>query len=102
VAREVSGFQSIVENSVNSNLSLEDVAFLCHMSLSTFKRNFVREYQTSPGQWFRERRMQTANDILKEGKLTSSDIYLKFGYNNLSNFSAAFKNKFGKYPTKIH
>lgn len=102
VAREVSGFQSIVENSVNSNLSLEDVAFLCHMSLSTFKRNFVREYQTSPGKWFRERRLQTAYDILKEGKLTSSDIYLKFGYNNLSNFSAAFKNKFGKYPTKIH
>ncbi|MFK8164480.1 MAG: helix-turn-helix domain-containing protein [Lewinella sp.] len=101
VAREASGFQSIVENSVNSNLNLEDVAFLCHMSLSTFKRSFVREYQISPGKWFRERRLQSAYETLTEGKLTSSDIYLKFGYNNLSNFSAAFKKKFGKYPTEI-
>jgi AraC-like DNA-binding protein len=101
VAQEASGFRSVIENCINSNLSLEDVAFLCHMSLSTFKRKFLREYQISPGKWFRERRLQSAYDTLKEGKLTSSDIYLKFGYNNLSNFSAAFKKKFGKYPTEI-
>jgi len=101
VTEQASGFRNIVENNVNANLSLEDIAFLCHMSLSTFKRSFVREYQTSPGKWFRERRLQSAYDILAEGKLTASDIYLRFGYNNLSNFSAAFKNKFGKSPTEV-
>lgn len=101
VDREASGFRSILESNVNSNLSLEDIAFLCHMSLSTFKRYFIREYRTSPGKWFRERRLQKAHEILAEGKLTSSDIYIQFGYNNLSNFSAAFKNRFGKYPTEM-
>ena len=38
---------------------------------------------------------------LEEGELTPSEIYLDFGYNNLSNFSIAFKNKFGLSPTEI-
>lgn len=101
VARETSAFRTVVENNVRSNLSLEDIAFLCHMSLSTFKRTFVREFGISPGKWFRDQRLERARAILAEGKLTSSDIYLQFGYNNLSNFSAAFKNKFGKRPTEI-
>lgn len=99
---EASGFRSIVENNADANLNLEDIAFLCHMSVSTFKRRFVKEYKTSPGKWFRERRLQSAYDTLAKGKLTSSDIYQQFGYNNLSNFSAAFKNKFGKCPTEVY
>lgn len=101
VARETSSFRTILENNVNSNLSLEDIAFLCHMSLSTFKRKFRREYDVSPGKWLRDRRLERARVILAKGKLTSSDIYMKFGYNNLSNFSAAFKQKFGKNPRDI-
>lgn len=101
VVRETSNFRTIVENNVNSNLTLEDIAFLCHMSLSTFKRKFLREYGVSPGKWLRNWRLDRARTILLEGKLTSSDIYSRFGYNNLSNFSAAFKHKFGKSPREI-
>lgn len=99
VCQSPTNFQSVIEDNIDSNLNLEDIAFLCHMSLSTFKRQFTKEYQTSPGKWFRDRRLETARDILVQGDLTSSDIYQRFGYNNLSNFSAAFKNKFGENPS---
>jgi AraC-like DNA-binding protein len=101
IANESSPFKRIVESNVYSNLKLEEIAFLCNMSLSTFKRNFITEYGVSPGKWLQDKRLQRAKEILSEGELTASDIYFDFGYSNLSNFSIAFKNKFGISPTEI-
>ena len=96
-----SSFRRVVESQVHSSLKLEEVAFLCNMSLSTFKRHFVKEYQVSPGKWFQDRRLLKAKEMLEKGSVKPSDIYLEFGYNNLSNFSLAFKNKFGYSPNKL-
>jgi hypothetical protein len=41
---EVSSFKKIIESKVYSNLKLGEIAFLCNMSLSTFKRYFIKEY----------------------------------------------------------
>ncbi|TKG92027.1 AraC family transcriptional regulator [Puteibacter caeruleilacunae] len=101
IAGEKSSFQQIVESNVFSNLNLEEIAFLCNMSLSSFKRNFTKEFGESPGKWIKDQRLQRAKQILAEGEFKASDIYLDFGYSNLSNFSAAFKNKFGVNPTEL-
>ena len=99
--KETSAFKKIVESKIHSNLKLEEIAFLCNMSLSTFKRHFIKEYKVSPGKWLQNKRLQKAKKILEQGNLKPSDIYLDFGYNNLSNFSIAFKNKFGISPKRI-
>ncbi len=101
ISTERSTFKNIVEKNVYSNLKVDEIAFLCHMSLSTFKRNFVKEYKTTPGKWFQDRRLRRAKALLTEGESKASDIYMEVGYNNLSNFSAAFKNKFGKSPNLL-
>lgn len=101
ISKEVSPFKEIVESKIHSNLKLEEIAFLCNMSLSTFKRHFTTEYNASPGKWLQDKRLQKAKELLQEGNLKASDIYLDIGYNNLSNFSIAFKNKFGVSPTDI-
>lgn len=95
-----SPFKKIVESKIHSNLRLEEIAFLCNMSLSTFKRHFISEYKVSPGKWLQDKRLQKAKETLEEGVLKPSEIYSDFGYNNLSNFSTAFKNKFGFSPSK--
>ncbi len=101
IIKETSPFKRIIENKIHSNLKLEEIAFLCNMSLSTFKRHFIKEYKVSPGKWFQEKRLLKAKETLEQGDLKPSDIYLNFGYNNLSNFSAAFKNKFGFSPNQL-
>lgn len=101
ISKEVSPFKNVVESNVHSNLKLEEIAFLCNMSLSTFKRHFTNEYNEAPGKWLQDKRLQKAKELLQGGELKASDIYLDIGYNNLSNFSAAFKNKFGISPTDI-
>ncbi len=98
IINETSPFKKIVESKIHSNLKLEEIAFLCNMSLSTFKRHFIREYKVSPGKWFQDQRLEKAKEALEQGILKPSEIYLEFGYNNLSNFSTAFKNKFGISP----
>lgn len=101
VIEEITPLQRMVESKVHSNLKLEEIAFLCNMSLSTFKRRFLSEYKVSPGKWLTDQRLLKAKETLTQGKLKPSDIYLDFGYNNLSNFSIAFKNKFGVNPSEI-
>lgn len=100
IKKETSHLKKIVETIIHSNLRLEEIAFLCNMSLSTFKRHFISEYRVSPGKWLQDKRLQKAKETLEQNNLKPSDIYLDFGYNNLSNFSIAFKNKFGFNPSE--
>ena len=101
VNEDTSPFKKVINQNIHSNLGLEEIAFLCNMSLSTFKRRFVKEYGCSPGRWFKEKRLLKVKELLSDGNITPSDIYLDFGYNNLSNFSVAFKKRFGINPSEI-
>lgn len=101
IAKKTSAFQKTIEKNIYTSLTLEEISFLCNMSLSTFKRHFINEYNVSPGKWLRDKRLLRAKEVLEEGNLKSSDIYFDLGYNNLSNFSIAFKNKFGVNPKEI-
>lgn len=94
-------FQQTVEAHAYADLTLEEVAFLCHMSLSTFKRHFAKEYGTNPGKWFQKKKLLQAKKILETQHMSPSDVYLKAGYKNLSNFSFAFKKEFGVSPSEV-
>lgn len=91
-------FQQIIEANINTNLNLTDIAFLSNMSLSTFKRQFEKEYNTNPGKWFQKKRLYQAKVIIESGEKSPSQIYFDFGYKSLSNFSIAFKKEFGFSP----
>lgn len=95
--RELS-FKKVIEKNLYTNLNIEEVAFLCNMSASTFKRKFISIYQESPGKWFQQTRLNKARELLLNKKATPSEIYMEFGYDSLSNFSTAFKNEFGYSP----
>lgn len=99
--RELS-FKKVIEKNLYTNLNIEEVAFLCNMSASTFKRKFISIYQESPGKWFQQKRLNKARELLLNNKATPSEIYMEFGYDSLSNFSTAFKNEFGYSPKQTN
>jgi AraC family transcriptional regulator, exoenzyme S synthesis regulatory protein ExsA len=84
--------------SIDHPATVEEMAFLCHMSLSTFKRRFANIYGTSPNKWLLEKRMQKAAKLLKQGAHNVSDIYYELGYENLSSFIQSFKQVYGVTP----
>ncbi|WP_244620327.1 helix-turn-helix domain-containing protein [Chitinophaga japonensis] len=83
---------------VNSNVTVEELAFLCNMSLSTFKRRFARIYGNSPNRWLLEKRMERAAEMLRQGDHKASEICYELGYENLSSFIQSFKRVYGITP----
>ncbi|HEY9045851.1 MAG TPA: AraC family transcriptional regulator [Ohtaekwangia sp.] len=90
--------RKVVESETSINLSLEELSFLCNMSVSTFKRKFEEVYGMAPSRWFHLKKMQQAAFMLKHEKAKASEIHHELGYENLSSFVQAFKKEFGKTP----
>ncbi|MDR2223521.1 MAG: AraC family transcriptional regulator [Flavobacteriaceae bacterium] len=91
-------FMRTIESNLLNKLTLTELAFLCGMSLSTFKREFQKHYSQSPIKWFQNKRLEYANRLLQQNNKTASDIYFDIGYDNLSSFIQAYKAKYGVTP----
>jgi AraC-like DNA-binding protein len=87
-----------VESNICNPVTVEELAFLCNTSLSTFKRKFSRLYGTSPVRWLVEQKIRIAADLLKNPAERPSLVYEKVGYENHSSFSQAFKQQFKITP----
>ncbi len=83
------------------NVSVEVFAKLTGRSISGFKRDFAKVFDTTPKQWLRERRLDEAMYRIKQKKEKPSDFYLDLGFENLSHFYFKFKQKFGITTTEI-
>lgn len=88
----------IMEANFCYNLGLEDFAKLTHRSLSTFKRDFQKHYNLPPGKWLLQKRLDYSAVLLKNRVLNVSQVALDCGFEDLSHFSRAFKDKFGTSP----
>jgi AraC-like DNA-binding protein len=81
------------------NLPLEKFAYLTGRSLTTFKSDFKKTFNNTPGKWLTEKRLNLAHQKLTSEKLKATDVYLSSGFENLSHFSFAFKKAFGYSPS---
>ena len=81
--------------------SMEDLAHYTGRSLATFKRDFKKVSDLTPGKWLIRKRLEVAYSLIKEGGKTITDIYTEVGFKNQSHFSTAFKKLYGVSPTAI-
>jgi AraC-like DNA-binding protein len=95
-------FIQTVETNWMNKLSLNELAFLCNRSLSTFKREFEKHYTESPKKWFQNKRLEYARHLLYKEQKSASEIYLEVGYESLSSFIQAYKSKYGITPKQHH
>jgi AraC-type DNA-binding domain-containing proteins len=84
------------------NVPMDRFAFLTGRSLSGFKRDFEKQFHTSPGRWLLQKRLDTARFLIEQQKGKPSDVYLDLGFEDLSHFSFAYKKEFGYAPNKKH
>jgi AraC-like DNA-binding protein len=83
------------------NGDLNHFAYLTGRSLSTFKRDFQRIYNTTPNRWLLQKRLEDAYYLIAEKKMKSTEVYLDVGFKDYSHFSVAFKKIYGKSPSMI-
>lgn len=83
------------------NIPLSSFAKLTGRSLSTFKRDFTKIFETTPERWLLQKRLEEAHYLISKKKVRPSDVHLDVGFENLSHFSFAFKKQFGYVPTAL-
>jgi AraC family transcriptional regulator, exoenzyme S synthesis regulatory protein ExsA len=93
--------EAFMNRNFHYNVSLDRFAYLTGRSLSTFKRDFEKQFSLPPGKWLQQKRLQQAYYLIKEKGVAPSDVYIDVGFEDLSHFSFAFKKMYGAAPSKI-
>ena len=88
----------INENLSNPDLSVEMLASNVGLSRVHVHRKLKELTNLSTREFIRNIRLQQAATLLKEKKLTVSEVAYATGYTNLSHFSTSFKEVYGVSP----
>jgi AraC-like DNA-binding protein len=91
----------VMEDNFCFNLSLKEFATLSSRSLSAFKRDFEKQYNTTPGKWLMEKRLHHAKHLLTHQGKTVSEAAFECGFEDRSHFSRAFRKHFGESPINV-
>lgn len=93
--------EEFMQNNFQFNVSLQRYAYMSGRSLPTFKRDFQKTFNLSPGRWLLKRRLHEAFYRIKELGKKPSEIYMELGFENLSHFTYAFRQAYGIAPSKL-
>lgn len=91
----------LMDNYYLKPLTLNELARLSGRSLSSFKRAFQEEFSSSPAAWIKKKRLEHAVFLLKNTDKNISEISLEIGYESVSHFIKAFKERFGATPKQL-
>ncbi len=92
-------FEEVIHKNLYANLTLDELAALCHMSLSSFKRKFNEVYDESPIKYISNMKLQKALELLRDKNNRITDIAYDVGFESLTTFNRAFKAQYGKSPS---
>jgi transcriptional regulator GlxA family with amidase domain len=68
------------------------------MSLSSFKREFARLFNTAPKEWINNERLLHANRLLEVTDKNVNEVAFECGFENVSYFIKCYKAKYGYTP----
>lgn len=98
-APAVLDFKEVIEANLYNNLSLEELAYLAGLSLSSFKREFVKHYDQSPAKYIKQRKLEKAAKLLKLTELRISEVAYECGFVDLAHFSRSFQQFYRISPS---
>jgi AraC-like DNA-binding protein len=80
---------------------INELARMVFISPSKLKNIFRKMFGVPIYQHYLQQKMHEARRMLLSGKYTVKEVGMGLGYNNLSNFSSAFKKEFGILPSNL-
>jgi len=92
----------LARDTINANLeeelSLEQIARECRLSVSHFARAFTRSTGISPHRWLMQRRVDVAKDLMLSTDSSLVEISLRCGFSDQSHFTKVFAETTGETP----
>ncbi len=92
-------FQEIVEAHLFVPVSVEGLANLTNTSISTFKREFKKIYDSTPVNYIMNRRVEKVAAMLKVSDDAISNIGYDCGFSSPAHLNKVFKAKYGITPS---
>ena len=89
----------IQENIADSNFGVEELAVAMGMSRIHLNRRLKSEADASPSALLKEARMNLAARLLKEGRMSISEVSSMSGFSTPSYFATAFKDYYNISPS---
>lgn len=89
-----------MNNNLDKNYSIDDIAQEFLVGSSNLKKIFKRETNSSIITYYKTLKMQAAKQWIKENELSYTEISDRLGFSSLHHFSAAFKKFTGLSPSK--
>lgn len=93
-------FKSTIHHNLYANLSLGELAALCHLSLSSFKRKFLELFRESPKKYITKKKVEKAATLLKSGNQRISEIAYQVGFDSPATFNRNFVSQYEKSPSE--
>lgn len=87
-----------INNHLNSDLRVPQLAHLCAMSESTFRREFANFTGISPKKYINEEKIKKAKQMLLSSEFSINEICSVLGFYDNAHFSRVFKEITGKTP----
>lgn len=81
--------------------SINTLARMATMSASKLKQTFKKAFGTGLFEYYQRNRMVKAKEMLISKSYSVTEVGEHLGYQNLSNFSVAFKKEFGVLPKDV-
>lgn len=92
-------FEQVVHNNIFTNCSIEELAELTNRSLTSFKKEFNRQFRDSPHRWIIRQRLMHARLLLISTSKPIAEIGMECNFPNTSHFIKLFKKEFGLTPS---
>lgn len=85
----------------NSELTLAQIARQACISPYHFHRTFREVFGHSPMKWFRQYKLERAEELLQGGRISVTEAALRCGFSDVFTFSKAFKRARGYSPSGL-
>ncbi len=94
-----STFIEMMESNYMFNLAMTDFAKLTGHSLTTFKTKFMELFNTTPGKWIIQKRLELACRMLYDVDKPINEVAFECGFESVTHFNRVFKVKFSSTPS---
>ena len=99
--RQLMQAMQCIENNLNRELLLEELAEAAGMSTGSLSRQFKQVTGLAPMEYARSQRMARAAELLKDASMSVSSVARSMGFSDISVFSRQFKQVTGMSPSEF-
>lgn len=90
--------KTFMNNHLDEDISLKDIATHCFVSPFHFSRIFKRFTSVSPHHYLQKIRLKYSETLLKDTSLPLSDVAQSSGFNSMEHFTSSFRHAYGRPP----